>query len=98
MAKVVRQGRECRLQIVDDPIFREFGFSRVVLEQVGEDGQLMVLDLALVATLHSPGLANLVAIHVNLNKHGKQLVLVNLNEQNLRLLRTTNIDRLLSIR
>jgi anti-anti-sigma factor len=98
MVKIVRQGTECRLQIIDDPIFREFGFSRVVLEQVGDDDHHVILDLGLVATLHSPGLANLVAIHVNLKKRGKTLTLVNLNEQNLRLLRATNLDKLLTIR
>ena len=98
MVKVQRHGSECRLQIVDDPIFREFGFSRIVLDQVGDDDQHVLLDLALVTTLHSPGLANLVAIHVNLKKRGKTLTLVNLNEQNLRLLRATNLDKLLTIR
>jgi anti-anti-sigma factor len=85
------------MQIVDDPIFREFGFSRIVLEQVTEEDQHVVLDLSLVATLHSPGLANLVAIHVSLKKRGKTLTLCKLNAQNLRLLRATNLDKLLTI-
>jgi anti-anti-sigma factor len=86
------------MQIVDDPIFREFGFSRIVLDQVTEADQHIVLDLSLVMTLHSPGLANLVAIHVSLKKRGKTLTLSGLNAQNLRLLRATNLDKLLTIK
>ena len=97
MVNVQRHGNECRLQIADDPIFREFGFSRLVLDQVGEDDAHVVLDLALVATLHSPGLANLVSIHVSLQKRGKKLTLLGINEHNRRLLRVTNLDQLLTI-
>jgi anti-anti-sigma factor len=93
--KISRIGTQLRLQIVDDPLFREFGFSRLVLEQVSEADIDVLLDMALVATLHSPGLANLVSIHVNLQKRGKTLTLTNLNEHNQRLLRATNLDRLL---
>ena len=96
--KITRLGNECRLQITDDPIFRELGFSRIVLEQVTDADHHVVLDLSLVITLHSPGLANLVAIHVNLKKRGKTLTLTGLNEQNHRLLRATNLDKLLTTR
>ena len=95
--KVERTGPDCRIQIIDDPIFRGFDFSRGVLDSVLEGDQRIILDLSLVATLHSPGLANLVAIHVNLQKRGKELILTGLNENNVRLLRATNLDKLLTV-
>ena len=94
---VHRQGSECRLQIIDDPIFREFDFSRLVMAALKDSDQHVILDLTLVATLHSPGLANLVSIHVSLQKRGKKLSLLGLNEHNRRLLRVTNLDQLLTI-
>ena len=96
--KVERTGPDCCIQIIDDPIFRGFDFSRGVLDAVLEGDQRIILDLSLVATLHSPGLANLVAIHVNLQKRGKTLTLLNLNDHNQRLLRATNLDQLLQVR
>ena len=92
-----RDGKQVRITIQDDPIFREFNFSRLVLDDVEESDEQVILDLSLISTLHSPGLANLVAIHVNLTKRGKKLMLVNLNEHNRRLLRATNLDQLLAI-
>lgn len=93
-----RDGNRLTLTLQDDPIFREFNFSRLVLDQIEEGDQEVVLDLSLIATLHSPGLANLVAIHVNLAKRGMTLVLTRLNEHNLRIVKATNLDRLLTIR
>lgn len=93
-----RDGSKLTLSIQDDPIFREFSFSRLVLDEIQDADQEVVLDLALISTLHSPGLANLVAIHVNLAKRGKRLSLINLNEHNLRIVKATNLDKLLTIR
>jgi anti-anti-sigma factor len=70
----------------------------MVLAQVQDGDQAVELDLGLVASLHSPGLANLVNIHVSLQKRGKQLTLVGLNAHNRSLLKATNLDRLLTIR
>ena len=95
---VERVGGVCRIQITDDPIFREFEFSRMVLAQVQDGDQSVVLDLSLVASLHSPGLANLVTIHVSLHKRGKKLELHGLSAHNVRLLKATNLDQLLTIR
>lgn len=93
-----RDGSRLTLSIQDDPIFREFSFSRLVLDEIQDGDQDIILDMALIATLHSPGLANLVAIHVNLAKRGKTLTLINLNEHNQRIVKATNLDQLLSIR
>jgi anti-anti-sigma regulatory factor len=85
------------MRITDDPVFREFDFRSAVLNQLIDEDQLVILDLSLVVLLHSPGLANLVAIHLSLQKRGKRLQLTGLNEHNLRLLKTTNLDRLLTV-
>jgi anti-anti-sigma factor len=92
-----RSESTCRIKVTDDPIFREFNFSRIVLDRLVESDQRVILDLSMVSSLHSPGLANLVSIHVSLQKRGKTLELVGLNETNLRLLRATNLDRLLKV-
>ena len=95
---VERTGGICRILITDDPIFREFNFSRMVLAQVQDGDQTVVLDLKLVTSLHSPGLANLVTIHISLQKRGKKLELTGLNEHNHRLLKATNLDQMLIVR
>jgi anti-anti-sigma factor len=92
-----RNGNQVRVTIQDDPIFREFNFSRLVLDEVEDSDEQVILDLSLISTLHSPGLANLVAIHVNLVKRGKKLILTHINEHNRRLLRATNLDHLFQI-
>jgi anti-anti-sigma factor len=92
-----RRDGTCRLRIVDDPIFREFSFARLVLDQVQDQDARIILDVSLVNTLHSPGLANLVSIHVSLQKRGKELQLTGVNPHNLRLLRATRLDQLLTI-
>lgn len=94
---IERENGTCRIRITDDPIFREFNFRSLVLDRLTDEDLLVILDLSLVTLLHSPGLANLVSIHVSLQKRGRQLHLTGLNEHNLRLLRTTNLDRLLVI-
>jgi anti-anti-sigma factor len=94
---IERNNGLCRLKITDDPIFREFNFRQLVLERLTDEDVLVILDLSLVNSLHSPGLANLVSIHVSLQKRGKKLQLTGLNETNLRLLKATNLDRLLVV-
>lgn len=94
---IERKDGICRMRITDDPVFRAFDFRTTVLGQVTDEDQVVILDLSLVVLLHSPGLANLVAIHLALQKRGKRLQLTGLNEHNVRLLRTTNLDRLLVI-
>ncbi len=87
----------CRIQITDDPIFREFNFRNLILDQLTDEDLLVILDLSLVQSLHSPGLANLVSLHVSLHKRGRKLELTKLNQHNLRLLKATNLDRLLVV-
>ncbi len=94
---IERKNGTCRIKITDDPIFREFNFRSVVLDRLTDEDLLVILDLSMVQSLHSPGLANLVSIHVSLQKRGRQLQLTGLNEHNLRLLKATNLDRLLVI-
>lgn len=95
--QIERSGSTCHIKVTDDPIFREFNFSRIILDRLIESDQLVILDLSLVLSLHSPGLANLVSIHVSLQKRGKKLELVGINDINRKLLRATNLDRLLII-
>ena len=92
-----RSEETCRIKVTDDPIFREFNFSRIILDRIIDSDRHIILDLSLVTSLHSPGLANLVSIHVSLQKRGKTFALFGLNETNRRLLRATNLDRLLTI-
>jgi anti-anti-sigma factor len=92
-----RHGTTLVIAIQDDPIFRDFNFSRLILDQVGDDDHDIILDLGHVVSLHSPGLANLVAIHVNLKKQGKTLTLHRVNDHNRRLLAATNLDKLFTL-
>lgn len=94
---IERNNGICRILITDDPIFREFNFRNLILDRLTDSDLKVVLDLGMVQSLHSPGLANLVSIHVSLQKRGRSLVLTGLNEHNLRLLKATNLDRLLVI-
>jgi anti-anti-sigma factor len=95
--QIERNDTTCLIKITDDPIFREFNFSRLILDRLQESDHHVILDLSLVASLHSPGLANLVTIHVSLQKRGKKLTLTGINEVNRRLLRATNLDKLLVV-
>ena len=94
---IERNNGICRILITDDPIFREFNFRNLILDRLTDADLKVVLDLGMVQSLHSPGLANMVSIHVSLQKRGRSLVLTGLNEHNLRLLKATNLDRLLVI-
>jgi anti-anti-sigma factor len=94
---IERNNGICRILITDDPIFREFNFRNLILDRLTDADLKVILDLSMVQSLHSPGLANLVSIHVSLQKRGRALVLTGLNEHNLRLLKATNLDRLLVI-
>jgi anti-anti-sigma factor len=95
---IERKNGTCRILITDDHIFREFNFRNLILGRLTDEDLLVILDLSLVQSLHSPGLANLVSNHVSLQKRGRHLELTGLNEQNVRLLRATNLDRLLVVR
>jgi anti-anti-sigma factor len=94
---IERNNGICRMLITDDPIFLEFNFRSLILDRLTDADLKVIIDLSLVQSLHSPGLANLVSIHISLQKRGRSLVLTGLNEHNLRLLKATNLDRLLVI-
>ena len=94
---IERNNGICRIIITDDPIFREFNFRNLILDRLTDADLKVILDLSMVQSLHSPGLANLVSIHVSLQKRGRSLVLTGLSDHNLRLLKATNLDRLLVI-
>ena len=92
-----RTGSQLRLIITDDPVFRGFTFSRMVLDAISPDDREVVLDLHLITTLHSPGLANLVQIYVSCTKRGVILRLAAVNDFIRRLLATTHLDQLFTI-
>jgi anti-anti-sigma factor len=94
---IERNNGICRILITDDPIFREFNFRNLILDRLTDADVRVILDLKMVQSLHSPGLANLVSLHVSLQKRGRELVLTGLSEHNLRLLKATNLDRLLVV-
>ncbi len=89
-----RTGSLLRLTITDDPVFRGFTFAQLVLAAIAPDDREIVLDLHLITTLHSPGLANLVQIYVSCTKRGVILRLAGVNEFNRRLLTSTHLDQL----
>jgi anti-anti-sigma regulatory factor len=93
--KVERDGTGvCRLTVVTDPIWDAFGFSRLITSALQDDDRVVEIDLLHIPCLHSPGLANLVAIYVHAQKRGKSVRLVNVSAQNLKVLRATQLDQL----
>lgn len=83
-----------RLMVRTDPIWDDFAFSRLVTAAIRDEDREIVIDLAWIPALHSPGLANLVSIYVHASKRGKRLVLINLNATNRRVLKATQLDQL----
>jgi len=93
--KIERDGHGvCRLTVVTDPIWDAFGFSRLITGALEDGDSVVEIDLRYIPALHSPGLANLVAIYVHANKRGKAVRLVNVSEQNRKVLRATQLDQL----
>ncbi|MCS6971304.1 MAG: STAS domain-containing protein [Planctomycetota bacterium] len=88
----------CRIRITIEPVFSREEFLPQILGALQEDERTLLLDLQLVAVLHTPALANLVSLHVALAKRGIELVLTGLNDANRRILAITKLDRLFSIR
>jgi anti-anti-sigma factor len=83
----------CRIRITTEPMFSRSEFTGLVLESVMDSEHRLILDLGMVTTLHSPSLANLVAIHLAMLKRPGELVLTGLNERNRRILDITRLDR-----
>jgi len=87
----------CRLTVVTDPIWDDFGFSRLITSALDEGDRIVEVDLQYLQSLHSPGLANLVAIYVHAHKRDKVVRLVNVSTQNRRVLKSTQLDQLFTI-
>ena len=93
--KIVRDGSGvCRLTVVTDPIWDAFGFSRLITGALEDGDRIVEIDLTYIPALHSPGLANLVAIYVHAHKRGKEVRLANVNAQNRKVLKATQLDQL----
>jgi len=82
--------------VVLDHVWADFSFSRLVQEQIQAGDRRLILDLAFIDLLHSPGLANLVALHVHCQKRDVTFLLRHVNPANQRLLRSTRLDQLLA--
>lgn len=97
---IVEHGADgvCRIRITTEPVFSRQEFVGMILAALRDDERTLVLDLGLVAVLHSPALANLVSLHVALAKRGGALELTGLNEGNRRILALTKLDRLFTVR
>jgi anti-anti-sigma factor len=95
--QIHRQAGVCRIAISDDPVFHDFAFASGVLASLGPEDRIVELDLTRVECLHSPGLANLVQIHIQICKRGGRLRLAGLNAMNRQLLATTRLDGLFEV-
>jgi len=81
--------------VVLDQVWADFSFSRLVQEQIQAGDRRIILDLAFIDLLHSPGMANLVALHVHCQKRDLTFMLRHVNPANQRLLHSTRLDQLL---
>ena len=86
-----------RLTVVHDPIWEDFALSKLVLGAVIGSDQIVILDLTHIPHLHSPGLANLVQVYVQLSKRGKTVQLSQTSEHNRRMLAATRLDQLFTV-
>ena len=96
--KIERDGTGvCRLTVVTDPIWDAFGFSRLITAALEDGDRIVEIDLTFIPALHSPGLANLVAIYIHAKKRGKDVRLANVSAQNRKVLKATQLDQLFAI-
>ncbi len=84
--------------VVNDAIWNDFSFAKLVIAAVLDSDRIVIIDLLHIPHLHSPGLANLVQIYVQLSLNGKTVELSHLSEHNRRMLRITQLDQLFVIR
>lgn len=80
-----------------DQVWQNFAFSGLIIDQIQADDQHLIVDLGFVDLLHSPGLANLVNLLSHCTKNGLTFALKNVNAANLKLLRATRLDQLLTV-
>lgn len=83
--------------VVVDQVWNDFTFARLVQEHLREGDHRLILDLSYIDLLHSPGLANLVTLHVHCQKRGIAFLLRHVNAANRKLLRSTRLDQLFDI-
>lgn len=94
---VVREGSRLICTVVVDQVWQDFAFAKLVQQRLQAGDTELVLDLAHIDMLHSPGLANLVSLHVHCEKRGIRFAIRRVNDANRKLLRSTRLDHLLSI-
>jgi hypothetical protein len=86
------------MRLTDDRVFVGFVLADQVLAALEPGDRMVVIDLALVATVHSPLLANLVTVHVRLAQSGRSLELQGVGGQNRQILRITRLDTVIPVR
>jgi anti-anti-sigma factor len=85
------------MTVVHDPIWEDFAFAKLVLAALMDGDRQVVLDLTYIPHLHSPGLANLVQVYVQLSKRGRAVQLDCVSAHNRRMLKATQLDQLFTI-
>jgi len=95
--QVLRDGADCTITLITEPVFVPGTFAPLILDQVESGDRRLTLDLSHIEMLHSPGLAELTRIYVHLQKRGVELVLTGLNGFNRRLLSNTRLDCVIHI-
>jgi anti-anti-sigma factor len=83
--------------VVMDQVWDDFNFTLLIVGKLNADDKHLILDLGFIELLHSPGLANLVALYAHCAKRGIELCLRRVNPNNRKLLRSTQLDRLFTI-
>ncbi len=83
--------------VVVDKVWNDFTFARLAQEHLRAGDTRLILDLAFIDLLHSPGLANLVTLHEHCQKRDIRFLLRNVNAANRKLLRSTSLDQLFDI-
>lgn len=94
---VIRDGSTLTCLVVIDQVWNDFTFAQKVQAELRDGDTAVILDLAHIDLLHSPGLANLVSLHIHCLKRGIAVSLRRVNQANRKLLRSTRLDQLLQV-
>jgi anti-anti-sigma regulatory factor len=86
------------MRLTDDRVFAGLALADQVLEALEPGDRTVVIDLALVAAVHSPLLANLVTVHVRLAQGGRLLELQGVGGQSRQILHITRLDTVIPVR
>ena len=95
--KIDRTSGTVRLTVVHDQIWSDFALAKLIVNAVTDSDRVIIVDLTNIPHLHSPGLANLVQIYVQLSKRGKTVQLAQVSDHNRRMLRATQLDQLFTL-